>query len=188
VGLHHRLPVTPGGGGRGSAPAALATREFYDKVAGVRVSPLADYMFDPALPRWLRALSLFHIPMPLVLMWMLYHVRGALLLIYVSALVAIGFSPIVTAIERRRMAGGRVSKLVGGRVERLERAALEPVAERTVDVVAGRGDLGEKRRGSRRSSCEWPRSDGTAVLHYGSRGGFFTSVRHGFAATVHDGS
>ncbi len=36
-----------------------------------------------------------------VMMWMLYHVRGALLLIYVAAVVAIGVSPLVTAIERR---------------------------------------------------------------------------------------
>jgi len=36
-----------------------------------------------------------------VMMWMLYHVRGALLLIYVAAVVAIGLSPLVSAIERR---------------------------------------------------------------------------------------
>ena len=36
-----------------------------------------------------------------VLMWMLYHVRGALLLIYVAAVIAIGLSPLVSAIERR---------------------------------------------------------------------------------------
>jgi predicted PurR-regulated permease PerM len=36
-----------------------------------------------------------------VILWMLYHVRGALLLIYVAAVVAIGLSPLVSAIERR---------------------------------------------------------------------------------------
>jgi predicted PurR-regulated permease PerM len=41
------------------------------------------------------------------LMWAFYLVRGALLLIYVAALVAIGFSPVVAAIERRRVAGRR---------------------------------------------------------------------------------
>jgi predicted PurR-regulated permease PerM len=40
-------------------------------------------------------------------MWALFLVRGALLLIYVAALVAIGFGPIVAAIERRRVAGRR---------------------------------------------------------------------------------
>ena len=37
----------------------------------------------------------------IVLIWMLYHVRGALLLIYVAGVVAIGLSPLVGAIERR---------------------------------------------------------------------------------------
>ena len=41
------------------------------------------------------------------LMWATYLVREALLLIYISTLVAIGFGPIVTAIERRRVAGRR---------------------------------------------------------------------------------
>lgn len=36
-----------------------------------------------------------------LLMWALYHVRGALLLIYVAAVVAIGLSPLVSAIEQR---------------------------------------------------------------------------------------
>jgi predicted PurR-regulated permease PerM len=36
------------------------------------------------------------------LSWMLFLVRDALLLIYISALVAIGLSPLVNAIERRR--------------------------------------------------------------------------------------
>jgi predicted PurR-regulated permease PerM len=35
------------------------------------------------------------------LIWGLYHARGALLLIYVAAVVAIGVSPLVTALERR---------------------------------------------------------------------------------------
>lgn len=53
-------------------PELLWNISFFSRLlAGVRVSPLADYMFDAALPRWLRALSLFHIPMPLVLIWML---------------------------------------------------------------------------------------------------------------------
>jgi hypothetical protein len=53
-------------------PELLWNISFFSRLlVGVRVSPLADYMFDAALPRWLRALSLFHIPMPLVLIWML---------------------------------------------------------------------------------------------------------------------
>src|SRR5688572_12760936 len=41
----------------------------------------------------------------LMLLWALYLVRDALLLIYVASLIAIGFSPIVSRIERRRLAG-----------------------------------------------------------------------------------
>lgn len=38
---------------------------------GLRVSDLADYMFDAAKPRFVRALSAaFHLVMPLVLLWM----------------------------------------------------------------------------------------------------------------------
>ena len=36
-----------------------------------RLSGLTDYMFDARLPRYLRALSLFHVLLPLLLLWML---------------------------------------------------------------------------------------------------------------------
>lgn len=38
-----------------------------------RILGLTEYMFDPARPRVLRLLSLFHVPLPAVLLWMLYH-------------------------------------------------------------------------------------------------------------------
>jgi hypothetical protein len=54
-------------------PELLWNVSFFSRLlARVRISPLADYMFDPGIPRWIRALSLFHIPMPLVLVWMLH--------------------------------------------------------------------------------------------------------------------
>jgi predicted PurR-regulated permease PerM len=56
-------------------------------------------------PRALIRYALVGLALTVVLLWTVYLVRDALLLIYVAALVAIGFSPIVTAIERRRMAG-----------------------------------------------------------------------------------
>ena len=37
-----------------------------------RITGLTEYMFDERIPRWLRALSLFHVPLPFVLLWMLY--------------------------------------------------------------------------------------------------------------------
>src|SRR5712691_10095750 len=42
-----------------------------------------------------------------VLLATLWAAREALLLIYVSALIAMGFSPLVRVIERPRVAGGR---------------------------------------------------------------------------------
>src|SRR5688500_12971702 len=53
-----------------------------------------------------RALILFAIWMTafaVVLLWALYHVRHVLLLLYISGLFAIGFSPIVRLIERQRL-------------------------------------------------------------------------------------
>jgi predicted PurR-regulated permease PerM len=47
-----------------------------------------------------------------ILLWTAYHARGVLLIIYVAALVAIGLSPLVTAIERRENA------LTGNRIPR----------------------------------------------------------------------
>jgi hypothetical protein len=35
-----------------------------------RITGLTDYMFDPSIPRWLRGVSLFHVPLPLVLVWL----------------------------------------------------------------------------------------------------------------------
>lgn len=35
-----------------------------------RITGLTEYMFDPSIPRWLRGISLFHVPLPLVLLWL----------------------------------------------------------------------------------------------------------------------
>ena len=42
---------------------------FGQLVSGRRFIGLADYMFDVSKPRWLRALSLFHLWLPLLLLW-----------------------------------------------------------------------------------------------------------------------
>jgi hypothetical protein len=36
-----------------------------------RITGLTDYMFEPERPKLLRGLSLFHVPLPLLLLWML---------------------------------------------------------------------------------------------------------------------
>lgn len=35
-----------------------------------RITGLTEYMFDPEIPPWLRGVSLFHVPLPLVLVWL----------------------------------------------------------------------------------------------------------------------
>lgn len=35
-----------------------------------RITGLTEYMFDASIPRWLRAISLFHVPLPLVMVWL----------------------------------------------------------------------------------------------------------------------
>jgi hypothetical protein len=40
---------------------------------GLRITDLAGYMFDARKPRFVRALSLFHVVLPAVLLWMLYE-------------------------------------------------------------------------------------------------------------------
>jgi predicted PurR-regulated permease PerM len=56
-------------------------------------------------PRALIRYGMVAFSVTLMLLWALYLVRDALLLIYVASLIAIGFSPIVSRIERRRVAG-----------------------------------------------------------------------------------
>ena len=53
-------------------PELLWNVSFFARlVARVRLSPLADYMFDATIPLWIRCLSLFHVVLPAVLLWML---------------------------------------------------------------------------------------------------------------------
>ena len=56
-------------------------------------------------PRALIRYALAALAFTVALLWAAYLVRGALLLIYVSSLVAIGLSPVVTRLERRRIRG-----------------------------------------------------------------------------------
>jgi hypothetical protein len=53
-----------------------------DFLAGARVIGMASYMFDPDLPLYLRALSLYHVALPPVMIFLLYRLgydRRALL-------------------------------------------------------------------------------------------------------------
>jgi predicted PurR-regulated permease PerM len=63
-------------------------------------------------PRALIRYALAGLALTVVLLWTAYLARGVLLIVYVAALVAIGLSPLVTAIERRENA------LTGDRIPR----------------------------------------------------------------------
>lgn len=51
-------------------PELLWNGAFFVRLAtGQRVLGLTDYMFDPTKPRYLRAISLFHVFLPILLVW-----------------------------------------------------------------------------------------------------------------------
>ena len=62
---------------------------------------------QPDTPRALIRYALVGLALTIAIVWMLYLVRGALLLVYMSALVAIGLAPLVAIIERGRLLRGR---------------------------------------------------------------------------------
>ena len=69
-----------------------------------RVTGLTDYMFEPERPRLLRGLSLFHVPLPLVLLWMLaaygYDSRVGLVGAIALAALVLPLSRLVSAPEK----------------------------------------------------------------------------------------
>jgi hypothetical protein len=55
-------------------PELLWTASYFGRLLfGIRVTDLAGYMFDPRKPLFVRALSLFHVILPAILIWMLYE-------------------------------------------------------------------------------------------------------------------
>lgn len=61
-------------------------------------------------PRALIRYALAGLALTAVLMWTAYLVRDALLLIYISAVTAIGLAPAVSALEQQRFVRGRVPR------------------------------------------------------------------------------
>lgn len=70
--------------------------DFFVRLStGKRLMGLSAYMFDRSIPRLLRALSLFHVGLPLLLLWMVYRLgydRRALLAQIAVALIALPLS------------------------------------------------------------------------------------------------
>jgi hypothetical protein len=69
-----------------------------------RITGLTDYMFEPQRPRLLRGLSLFHVPLPLVLLWMVreygYQPRVGLTGAVLLAAIVLPWSRIASTPER----------------------------------------------------------------------------------------
>ena len=61
-------------------------------------------------PRALIRYALVGLALTVLVCWALWEVRDALMLVYISALVAIGLSPLVNAIERKRLMRQRVPR------------------------------------------------------------------------------
>lgn len=54
-------------------PEILWNLSFFSRLlTGVRITGISDYMFTPDRPLYLKALSLFHIPLPVILAWMIW--------------------------------------------------------------------------------------------------------------------
>jgi hypothetical protein len=71
---------------------------FLRLTTGSGLLGLSAYMFDRAIPRWLRALSLFHVGLPLLLLWMVHRLgydRRALVAQTCVALVVLPLSYLV---------------------------------------------------------------------------------------------
>ena len=58
-------------------------------------------------PRALIRYALAGLAFTVAITWSLYLLRGALLLIYMSVLVAVGLAPLAAVIERSRLPGSR---------------------------------------------------------------------------------
>ena len=65
---------------------------------------------SPDSPRALIRYALAALVVTVAIAWALWEVRDALLLIYISALIAVGLSPLVGALERKRLLRQRVPR------------------------------------------------------------------------------
>lgn len=55
------------------APQIFWMLDFLAELFGFRLTGMTAYMFDPALPLYLRALSLYHVWLPFVLLWAVFR-------------------------------------------------------------------------------------------------------------------
>ncbi len=59
-------------------PEGVWNVSFFSRLlTGLRVTGMTDYMFEPQRPLYLKLLSLFHVPLPILLVWMVYRLGYA---------------------------------------------------------------------------------------------------------------
>lgn len=59
-------------------PEAVWNFSFFSRLLlRRRLTGMTDYMFEPERPLYLKALSLFHVPLPLILLWLVYKLGYA---------------------------------------------------------------------------------------------------------------
>jgi hypothetical protein len=73
-------------------PETLWNISYFGRLlTGRRITGLTDYMFDHGRPRWLRGLSLFHVPLMPVMVWVVwqtgYDPRGLPLMLLICWIV-----------------------------------------------------------------------------------------------------
>jgi len=77
-------------------PELAWNADFFGRLlTGHRLFGMSAYMFDPAPPRYLRALSLFHVPLPVGLVWLVHRLgydRRAFVLQSLLALIVLPVS------------------------------------------------------------------------------------------------
>ena len=112
--------------GRAAARVALERGLRGRLLTRRRITGLTDYMFEPERPRLLRGLSLFHVPLPLVLLWMVreygYDARAGPRGAMVLAAVVLPWSRAVSTPDATST--GRTGWARGGRRSRRAYVAL----------------------------------------------------------------
>jgi hypothetical protein len=75
---------------------------FLRLASGSRLTGLTDYMFDRTLPLWLRALSLFHVGLPILLLWLIHRLGYSPMALVVQTGVAWVVLPLTYALTDRK--------------------------------------------------------------------------------------
>ncbi len=83
------------------APELFWNLSFVVKIlTGKRISSLTDYMFDSRRPRFMRALSLFHVVLPVLLIWLMAVLGYDARALFVATAVAWIVLPVTYALTR----------------------------------------------------------------------------------------